>query len=663
MATKPQRFAEGSDNDSRRIGFIKNLYEKYLTYWQPDLERAIINARMYWHIDFGQWPKEVVDKLMSEGRRPPTMPVIPDKIETLVGSIISNGYDVSFQPAFADQDDMALKLQDMYYSDSALLSWEEAEREALLNSCIYAGFERMKIDYDLNPYGHIGWESLNPRHILLDPAWKTNNVNDLKNYIVFNDLLPTQIIDLYPEAAEKLMLQMDMDKSGDSDRRVDFGPNHGAVPEGRDWEKKWGSYHRVIEFHSIVKRTGFHEWDKKNGCFFPDSGYKDGSNEDKISKLGYVQKLGLGVDDIAMVPRTWNEAKIESIVPTLSSTVFLTSGLDPIQTGNVNLYPLGLRYNGQFQGVVVDRLYDIQIAINRGEMNRQDIMTRSAKGAFILDEALTGGDEDKKALIEQNWNDPAARLWVDEGTTKSLGPNAGIISLPTSNVSFDQINAMGSYYDMADRFSKVPASMDARQESSKESGKLYRYKYEAGQITQKFYLKIVEQHKRDKAEAYYNQAKIQYSTGTRVFTGTKNGKPVLINTTNYDKFDLAEMPRLKISVIPSPKGISTRTELQNMFGELLPMLVGPNDGLMRTIAMGKIISNAEMTDKDHEEFNKAIELTTQANAFDLLAKLKQAQGMAMQAQMQMQPQEPSMQALPTEANPTQPAPESAQEVI
>ena len=527
----------------------------------------------------------------------------------------------------------------------------------------------MKIDKSENPFGNIGWESLNPRHILLDPAWKTNNVNDLKNYIVFNDLLPTQIIELYPEAADKLLKQMDFDKAED---KVDFGTNNGAVDDHSAWEKKWGSYQRVIEFHSITTRQGWWEWDKKNGCFFPDTGYKQDSNEDKMSKLVYIQTHGLGANDVAMVPRTWHEANIETCVPTLSNAVFLSKGLDPVQTGNVNLYPLGIRYNGQFQGVVVDRLYDLQIAINRGEMNRQDVMTRSAKGAFLLDEALAGGDESKKAIIEQEWNSPSARIWVDEGTTKNLGPNGGIVPLPLSNVSFDQVNALSNYHDMSDRFSKVPASMDARQESAKESGKLFQSKYNAGLIAQKFLMKIVEQHKKDKAFAYYDQAKILYSNGTRVFAGTKSGKPIVINTTNDDKFDLASIPRLKISVVPSPNGVSVRNEQRNEIGEILSLLVGPNDQLMKSVQLKRLFTLAEMPDKDREEMMRAAEMTVLANAFDLQARIAQSQGMIAQSAPQQAPLPPGGQTPVSEGQPpkieqqisqSQPAPVGAQGAI
>jgi hypothetical protein len=199
---------------------------------------------------------------------------------------------------------------------------------------------------------------------------------------------------------------------------------------------------------------------------------------------------------------------------------------------------------------------------------------------------------------------------------------------------------------MSDRFSKVPAAMDARQESAKESGKLFRYKFEAGQVAQKFLMKIVEQHSKDKANAYYEQAKVTYRTGTRVFQGTKSGKPVVINTAKTDEFNLASMPRLKVSVIPSPDGISVRNEQKNEFGEMLSLLVGPNDQLMKTIVMGWIIDLAEMPDKKRQEAKKAIELTTLVNAFDMKAKMVQAQSMIQQAQAPMQPMPPAGQAIP-----------------
>ena len=75
-----------------RMAFFEDVLENSIDmYWQTDLERIIRNARMYWHVNFGQWPQFVVDQLRDEGRRPPTFPVIPDKLETLVGSFLANG--------------------------------------------------------------------------------------------------------------------------------------------------------------------------------------------------------------------------------------------------------------------------------------------------------------------------------------------------------------------------------------------------------------------------------------------------------------------------------------------------------------------------------------------------------------------------------------------
>ena len=630
--SKPPRPLDGEKYE--RIRWIQSQFIRYEDYWQSDIERYIRNARMYWHVNFGQWPQYVIDKLRDQGRRPPTFPIIPDKIETLVGSFLANGFDMKYEAMDGKIDSLTMKAQDMYFSDKYNLDWESAEISCLLDSHIMVGYERMVISDQVDAFGNIAWETVNPRHTFVDPGWKTDYTKDLKSYFVYDIKTAMEISSTYPNSSEKLrMLKEREEREG-----VDYGYNYGGAPRYRTIDEKWASGHKVIEFHHVKESEQWWEYDKKNQCWFPETGFKPNSEEDRQAKVQYIQMMELAPDDIVNLKKTKKEKRIEAICPTIDQSLFLIRGKDMIQTNNINLYPLGIRFHGQFQGIV-DRLYDVQLAVNKGEMQIQDIQQRTAKGAFLLDRALTGGDPELEAQIEQQWNDPAARIWVDED---SLNKGNMVQELPSRPPTGDQFQQTNRMYDMADRFSKVPAAQDSRTESSQESGKLFRYKVEVGMVQQKYLLKFYERHKRDKAEAYLIQAKITYAGTPRTF-GKSDGKDVVqINQPAVDMAsgnpvvldDISKLPRMKVIIIPSRSGVNMRSEIRSQMLEYMGLLTDPQDRILKIIFLTEAFNTGEFTDEVKAEVRKASDMLKMEAALTTAGTIKEMENRLMGATAQ-----------------------------
>lgn len=620
-----------------RILWIKRNFDRYETYWKGDMEMAVRNARMYWHINYGQWPMHVVEKLRSQGRRPPTFPVIPDKIETLVGNFIQNTFDIRLEPRTNQINSLTLKMQDIITSDKHNLDWDTAKYLCLLDSFIKMGAERMVVTDLKDPFGNLSWESLNPRHLYLCPAWKSPYNRDLMDYMVFEDLNLGQIKNVYPKSSPKLNELYRREKM----EGVDYGIYYGAVPRWRSIDDKWSGKHRVIEFHHVQNHEYRWEWDKINNCWFPETRCKANSEEDRAIKMQYVQQMGLSADDIVLLKRKKRVKFIEAICPDIDKELFLDKGKDIIQTNNCNIYPLGIRYYGQYQGMV-DRVYDLQIGINKGEMNIQDVQMRAAKGAFLLDRALSGGDPEIERDIETSWNDPAARIWVDEYATERL-PKGGIVELPGVSPTPDMYHQTERYYELTDRLSKVPAVQDARTESNKESGKLFKFKMEAGILQQKYLLKFYETHERDKIEAAITQAKITYAGVPRTFPvpGTKdliriNEEAIDISTGRRVILDdISALSEMNVVLIPSRTSVSVRDDIKQTAAELLPM---SEDPLVKLCLEENIAMASELAGDDgaKEQIEKAFHLAKTEAAISKVANIKSLMIQISQSDKQLQ---------------------------
>jgi hypothetical protein len=594
-----------------RVKDVTDQFNRCEEYWRPETERIIRNQRVFWGLNFGQWPAYVVEKMRQQGRRPPTFNIIGKKIESQIGSFISNGFDITYAPTIGDIDSLTLKAQDIYYSEKAIMDWETSEMIALRDMFNAVGYERMIISDMYSDFGNIAFEPLPPTHVFLDPSWKSVYTRDLERYFVWDMMKPSQIRRKYHKASDRLSELEDKEKS----EGIDYGEFHSGIQQYNSVEEKWGDYHKVIEYHYVITQERWWEWDYKNDCPFPETGFKPGSKEDHEAKTNYVARMNLDPNsDIGPVKQKKRVKMVEAICPTLDAELQLTKGKDRVQTNNVNLYPIGNSYNGQFKGTT-DDLYDVQISYNRGEMNIDDIQARSAKGAFILDEALAGGDARLKAEIEAHWNDAGARIWVAEGTTSDLGQHGGIIELKGVPPTPDMFNQSSRRLDLADWLSMVPAAMDSRTENAQESGKLFQSKFQVGLIGQKFAMKIYERHKKDKAQAVAIQMKITHAGYPKQFNkaGTKDNfwvnrrvKDVYGRTHILD--DISALPDMKVTCVPSKSGINVRTELRSQYAEVLNVMKDPDDRLLRLILIGGILETENMPDDTKEEIRKALQI-------------------------------------------------------
>lgn len=93
---KPEKLIPYDEGKWVRNRWLLMMYDKYEDYYRNEIERIIRNQRMYWGVNFGQWPAYVVEKLRAQGRRPHQYNLTAKKIESQIGSFIANGFDIKY---------------------------------------------------------------------------------------------------------------------------------------------------------------------------------------------------------------------------------------------------------------------------------------------------------------------------------------------------------------------------------------------------------------------------------------------------------------------------------------------------------------------------------------------------------------------------------------
>ena len=242
-----------------------------------------------------------------------------------------------------------------------------------------------------------------------------------------------------------------------------------------------------------------------------------------------------------------------------------------------------------------------------------------------MDPAIVEGDETMMANIDSNINRPGAKFWTKEGALMAGGNNY-ILQVPEAHIPQDLFALNNLMFELSDKLSTMPAASEGRAESSKESGTLFRSKYEAGLIAQGDMYKSLELMWAEIADAYYRQARITYAgQNNRTFAGFKNGEGFTINESvpgpNGEKLiknDISKLPRIQITIKPSEKGLNTRSNNRIAFSEVMHSL--PRNMQIAPIAfMEGIVKTLDTSEGFQEEMEAIFELE-KANAVSMIER-------------------------------------------
>jgi len=598
-----------------------------LDFWRLDRERMIRNGKMFWGVDHGQWDSAVTAELLSQQRQAPTFNIVDNKIFNLIGLILKNRLDVKFAPMTDEFKDIINKLQDMWFSDYELFDWDGVNVEFLRDMAIMFGCESMVISKKHDPLGNITFEYDNPLLITLDPNWTSPFSEDMVRLWKNPMLIAAQILEIYPNKNEELRDEYERQKQ---DKNYGINMLYPQVTP----ENRWGDKHQVIEEHYMETVKEWCEFDMVNREWFPDG--------DKKSKLKYAKLVGISDDDIQTLERVRKIYKVRASCPTLTREILLENGKGEIQIERIPKFPMGYaRFNGHFKGLV-DTISDLQQNLNKGLMDSAEIRQRSAKGgSALLDPAMVNNDDTAMANISQGWSTPGFKGWVAPNAFAN-GKEKFIMTLPETPVPPDLMGLNQLWLNLVDRLSNLPAATEGRSESNRETGRLFQSKYEAGLIAQGGLYKNLEIHWHEKADAYFRQARITYAGNPRRFSGY-GGKPSFtINkeTKDFDgnmigvEDDISRLPRIKIVITQSPKGLNVRTNQRMIYAELMHSLP-PTLRLIPIDLVAGIWDTLDLSDEKTDELKADIALEKESARAALRMGIAQANFMEAQSKMQL----------------------------
>lgn len=535
-------------------------------------EESERNWAMYSGFDYGQWSKKSVSELRQSNRHVAQYNFVRGKVDGLAGSIVKNWFDVDFVPVENEVTEITRLLKGMFYSDKELLDWDQEYMNLVIDGLVHRGVEQMVISDRYNPIGNIGFERIMPGHIILDPNWKSHRSWDLKRAWKVGYYTPEELQVMFPGKISRIDEQVM--------RQAMHGMDYGQTDESSvipyfNLEEIYGSKYRVIEYH-YLKEIGKDieiAIDANTGSQVVLSGSRE-------QKMDFILRNSILVDGETIKKRIIDkEYWVKTFCPQLDDTQYLQDKKSEIQIGRLPFFPWSAaRINGRDSGMV-DLFIDIQQSINKRESLSEHIISTAAHGAKIFDPAMFAGDHAKAADFKKNINKPDAIFETAPGALQRTGAQGLITEVPHNQYSgeiYQELQRMSSYMDI---ISRQTATLEGRNESSRDSGVLFARRQLQSEIAQTSLTKGLQQHWNDKGEAYMLLAQQLYSGTYREFKTDfgAGGEKIDISVNLPREEDggvsivnnLRTMPRHKVVVSQSPQGVTVRATERSINAELL----------------------------------------------------------------------------------------------
>jgi len=607
---------------------IEEEFDNAFDEFQKDRYSERRDWEMYSGFDYGQWPEEARRELLRSNRHIAQYNYIRGKIDTLAGTIVKNGLEVDFLPVDEDAVEATKALKGLFYSDRELLDWDAEYLETIKDGLIHRGVEQMYISEKYSPLGNIGYKRTQPGHVILDPNWDTHTSKDLMGLWKVGYLTPKEIKEIYNKKSEavddavyrKAHTIASYEKDETTDSMTQF-----------NLDNIYGDRYRVIEYHHIrTKRVKKKIYVGKNGT----EDISDLSEEDFQTFINEQMQDNPGeVIEKDKVEREYWVTTTCAVL--LGYSEFLEDAKSEIQIGRLPFFPWSAaRINGKDSGIVA-LLKDAQQAINKRESLSDHIIASSAHGAMFVDSALFSGDISKTQEAIKDLDKPNARIVTAPGVL-ATGRNY-FYQVPKAQYQGELYQEIQRMQGHLDTISKATPTLEGRSESSHDTGVLFARRQMQSEIALTTIAAGIEQHWNEKGEAYMALAQTLYAGPYRKFKtdyGVEGDDKETIELNN-GQYSLENLPRTKVIVSQSPRGVTLREVERSLNAELLQR-IPPNQYVYQAAVMQNIMKTLDMTGEEKKRLDAANAIESKLAVTRAKAEISNLEFQMMQMQMQAQ---------------------------
>lgn len=612
---------------------------------------------LYAGIDDASYDAEDKQQAAAQNKQLMNINFIRPKVNANSGSLLRNIFDADFVPVDETDNDATIDVKKMWLSDKEMMDWDLSYIGLVHSGSIHRGVEEMYIDKKYHPLGNIAFRSRLPGTVVFDPTWKSDSAKDCQVCYDISMLTASQIMEKYPETKKNFFLQSDADytdRNGENYNDTDMSVTP-TFDEVASASRRNRTYRVIRKFEMVTEQVTI-EYNKKTGKDLPVGG-------DYAAKLAFLHKddPSWEVSDITFRVENKRVCMVTTVCAEIDNNKPLERKPCAIQVGRIPFFPWSVsRVNGVDTGIPT-WLDSVQTNINYRETLITNLIENESHGSKLTDPMLFGDDEALKRDFDENFNNINRNFWTAPGAlAQGLAPQP----IKKSQFPQDVRDQLLRLIDYPDRISGVPAVFDARSEKSGESGYLFAQKTRAAEQQNYLPTATLKQHLNEKAEAWLEQAKIQYTIAglPRLFRLNGGKDFVLINKTDSGtgriSNDFTKIPRHKIIVSESPASTTSRMIARAVANETLRVIPIEMFGT-RTVMSSIMTSGMDgLSSKNKQDLEEFADLEKEQAKAILTNKIlsMQLQNKQLEAQLKAPAAPPASTGAPGELSPMAPAP-------
>ena len=615
----PYRELESSDNDF--INEIAHRNEDWLTKTKGQRRRLFRNIKAYVPVDGSSWDDESRKQVIADGRHAVNIDVASRKIDTLGGSILSEKWDFDFQALDQENSYTLRNLKYWYHADAEQYNYHNSENKCCIRGLLHSGYEELTVRYDLRPHGALAFSAPQSGMVLKDPYWLTDDLKDWKRAIKHGWFTPQEMIDKWDVSNDDFRSRArDERNAWESVGHLDNVDTFQGVPN------RWGDKYLVLEYRWIEEKKTSRLYGKtKNGDWmeFP----LDIETRADVQK--YMKRYGItDFGNVKEFPYTGRVLKLGVCCPEISRTAFLYEGDHDVQCGFIGFFPFSpCREMGIDKGVM-DAAIDLVRTLNYRESKKDDIIASMAADVKVIN--IDALDETQTTFreITENITKP--------GYTIAAHGDPRLVASQLANKEVPQsiMNDIGQTLSLFNEVLPVTPALEGTGPQS-ESGVLFEMRHAVTKLGTLILYDNWRQHLMNKAEAWYNQARITYKDQYRKVRNTDDDSEIEFNKPQYqvdgesaERFyenSIGDLPRANVYVTLRKDSPTQRIGEQAMLYDITKILSAHPELFQAEI---RILTNRilQTIDLDPQEKKKVEMLGKLKEMRDMLAAISEIEG-------------------------------------
>lgn len=621
----------------RRYGEYNRSYHANEYEWQ----QTLTSWQMYFGAIGEQWDEAARRyKQQRPFTRTAQYNIIKPKVNTFAGYLVADEYDFRYDPVKAVRNSGIEAMENAYYCDKELASYDWHYQAVILDGCIQSGDIEVVVDDTYDPQGSIWFRRILPGRLIRDRYWVSDDDRDCMRAWKHGDYSVDQMLRMFPnmprnaqvEAEIETLSRMGMDWSNPEleDLQQPFPRLR------RTFHVVWDHWVEEVKKERIIALNSDGHW-----VTFP----VVEQNDDGATRLRDFAAAN-GVVDFSkenafVMPYKDRIHWCAVLCPELYPDEFLARGKPEIQIQGLPFlqFTCGRDPAGRNQGIV-NALIDPQKDLNYNKSKIQEIIAHMMGGGLVYNKHVLEASDIDPEDFEKNWNDPS-RAW---------GLNAKDLASFTKHLQDKQIaaeiikEALGGI-ELSDRVTNLPAAMQAETEGANEPASLFAMKLKVGKVGNLTIDRRVRHLRQRMAESYFTQAKISYRGAERQFTSKDGRRKAVLNERlpgGVIRNKVEDIPRCSVTISESPNNLTRQMRIRSELGALMEAGINNYPG-MYAILIGELIKSSELPQdrKDMLEQQVQVELakadiSSMATMAQSIAGAKQGELTTLQMQAAIQ---------------------------